>query len=161
MVQKTCYGIQVMAAMNAMETGVSMAASGQRADTQAPLQWDTAYALFYGDAKYSPYGTMAKRDTDFPDGVVTDPLLAPLFQQGQKASTTAYSSVKMNEAASEIKRLIAISTIRNAIKYAYLIFNKAGPPAYSDKYHGEAYTYWRFGSAWVGSYSAEAKVAAK
>jgi hypothetical protein len=160
MIQKTCYGIQVLATMNALETGISMAAAGTRADTGAPLHWDTAFAMFYGDAKYSPYGAIAKRDTDFPDGVQVEPFITPLFQQGQKASTTAYSGVKASEAGAEIKRIVTIATVRNAIKYAYLIFNKVDPPVFSDKYHGEAYTYWRFGSGWVASHSDAAAAAA-
>jgi len=140
-----------------MESAISKVNAGSTADTQAPHAWDEGWAFLYGsmaDGKNSAWEFSMKRDSDFTfdsagaavAGTASgSTLLDNYFRAGQVASRVGGSITDLIAAAKNIYRMLALASIRAAIKYAYM--TQKGD--YDASAHMEGYTYFLAAAGWV------------
>jgi hypothetical protein len=166
-VQKAILGVLTLYTTHEMESGIGKAANAtMRVDSKAPHAWDEAWAFFYGSyqleagaafsGKNSAWEFTSKRDSDFAcgsengciDGAVEGKsVVLAYFLQGLKAiRSSTYNEASLKEARDNIYRILALSSIRAALKYAY---KTNGGGAYKEDYHIEAYTYFLAGAGWI------------
>jgi len=132
----------------------------------APHAWDDGWVFHHGshvsdsgeyDGKYSDWEFTSKRDSDYgyaSNGAHTDVVLGSVdilhhFRHGLNASKSG-DAAQMVNARNNIYRILALSSIRAALKYAY----KAQHP-YSDEYLMEAYVYFLCAAGWVEQASSD------
>jgi hypothetical protein len=158
-VKKGILGVLTLYTTHELESAINKAHSGNTADTQAPHAWDEGWAFYYGSyttaGKYSAWEFTKKRDLDYAydannarvSGTVEAKVeILDYFLYGLRASRTGTVSVsEMIEARDNIYRMLALSSIRAALKYAY----KAQNPSYSAAYQMEGYAYWLAAAGWV------------
>lgn len=156
-IKKSLLGALTMYSAYELEAAIAKAEEPEkREDAVAPHAWDEGWAFYYGPVqktmgKYSPWEFSWKRDLDFAyknnervEGAVeVSELIDDYFKAGLKAVRTAtYNATEAAAARDNIYRLLAVSSIRAALKYAYkATHNKEGAASYSDEYHVEGYTY--------------------
>jgi len=152
-VKKAAVSLQLMESAHQLEEAVTKGSDG------GAEAWDKAWAYYHGtDGVNAPFAVSGKRDTDYPDGTMVSDRMLRLFNQGQQALYAArrlsgrslYDSASVEEAFDGIMKLMTITSIRNAIKYSYKA-NEGG--VYSDKYHGEGYTYTRMILGYISKYA--------
>jgi hypothetical protein len=160
-VQKGVLGVVTMYVARELESAISKANDGSTADTGAAHAWDEGWAFYYGSVpdpdqgKYSAWEFAYKRDLDYAydsdnnavaGAVKAQDKVLHYFLEGLKASRTATLDIpKMIEARNNIYRMLALTSIRAALKYAYTT-QKDG---YSESYHIEAYAYFLAAAGWV------------
>jgi hypothetical protein len=162
-VKKGILGVLTMYTTRELESAISKAVAGETADTQAAHAWDEGWAFYYGalledgayKGKYSAWEFTMKRDSDYgvdsnnnvvAAAVEGKSLILSYFRQGLKASRNDTLSVtEMIAARDNIYRILALSSIRAALKYAYT----TQASGYSAEYHMEAYAYFLAGAGWI------------
>jgi hypothetical protein len=156
-VTKGILGVLTMYTTHEMESAISKFNAGQTADTQAPHAWDEGWAFLYGSmgsGASSAWEFSKKRDSDFTVNSAgadvagtasASTLLDNYFRAGQAASRTGGSIANMVAAAKNIYRMLALSSIRAALKYAYM--TQKG--AYDAAAHMEGYAYFLAAAGWV------------
>jgi len=163
-VAKGVLGVITMYTARELESAISKAVAGKTQDKDgAPHAWDEGWAFYYGshkndadkyDGKYSAWEFTKKRDLDFawksnkrvPDTVEGKEDILAHFLEGLKASRTDTKNISQMVASRDnIYRILALSSIRAALKYAY----KTQANGYKEDYHMEAYTYFLAAAGWV------------
>ncbi|KAL9139577.1 CAP-Gly domain [Amphidinium carterae] len=144
-----------------LESAISKANDNNIDDASgAPHAWDEGWAFYYGShpdaGKYSAWEFAWKRDTDFAydsDGnmangsIVVSEEIEYHFISGLKASREG-DVAAMIEARNNIYRLLALTSIRAALKYAYQAqYGNGG--GYSEDYHMEGWVYLLAGAGWI------------
>ncbi|KAL9139578.1 CAP-Gly domain [Amphidinium carterae] len=159
--KKGVLGILTMYTTHELESAISKANDNNIDDASgAPHAWDEGWAFYYGShpdaGKYSAWEFAWKRDTDFAydsDGnmangsIVVSEEIEYHFISGLKASREG-DVAAMIEARNNIYRLLALTSIRAALKYAYQAqYGNGG--GYSEDYHMEGWVYLLAGAGWI------------
>lgn len=163
-VAKGVLGVITMYTARELESAISKAVAGKTEDAKgAPHAWDEGWAFYYGshknaadryDGKYSAWEFTKKRDLDYayksnnrvPDTVEGKVDILAHFLEGLKASRTETKNIsQMIASRDNIYRILALSSIRAALKYAY----KTQANGYNEYYHMEAYAYFLAAAGWV------------
>jgi len=175
-VKKGILGALTMYSTHELEAAVVKARDGNFDDASgAPHAWDEGWAFYYGSfgshmlepmasdgGKYSAWEFAKKRDLDYAydsDGdavagaVDSRVKMLEYFKKGLKASRNddvggADTAVtQMIEARNNIYSMLALASIRAALKYAEK--TQAADGGYSEDYHIEAYAYFLAAAGWV------------
>jgi len=163
-VAKGVLGVITMYTARELESAISKAVANETEDKGgAPHAWDEGWAFYYGsnknnagdyDGKYSAWEFTKKRDLDYayknnarvPNTVEGKVDILAHFREGLKASRTDTKNVsQMIASRDNIYRILALSSIRAALKYAY----KTQANGYKEDYHMEAYAYFLAAAGWV------------
>jgi hypothetical protein len=159
-VNKGVLGVLTMYVARELESAIKKADAGSTADgSGAPHAWDEGWAFYYGNhttaGKYSAWEFAKKRDLDYAydssgnrvsgtTEVKTEILRH--FLEGLKACRTDTLSLsQLVTTRNNIYRLLALTSIRAGLKYAYKMQN----PSYSAAYHMEAYAYFLAAAGWI------------
>jgi len=159
-VNKGVLGVLTMYVARELESAISKADAGSTTDASgAPHAWDEGWAFYYGNhttaGKYSAWEFAKKRDLDFAydssnnrvSGTVEVKVdILHHFLEGLKVSRTDTLSLsQLVTTRNNIYRLLALTSIRAGLKYAYKMQN----PSYSAAYHMEAYAYFLAAAGWI------------
>lgn len=158
-INKGVLGVSTLYAAYEMESAIGKKYDDNSADASgAPHAWDEGWAFLCGshpadDGKYSAWEFSKKRDLDFAynssaqaveGATVATDMLLKYFLHGLRASRSGGVLADMVAARNNIYRMLALSSIRAALKYA----EKAQNP-YNEEYHMEAYVYFLVAANWV------------
>eukprot|EP00403_Amphidinium_massartii_P008531 CAMPEP_0178411034 /NCGR_PEP_ID=MMETSP0689_2-20121128/21288_1 /TAXON_ID=160604 /ORGANISM="Amphidinium massartii, Strain CS-259" /LENGTH=462 /DNA_ID=CAMNT_0020032231 /DNA_START=78 /DNA_END=1466 /DNA_ORIENTATION=- len=163
-IKKGILGVLALYANYELESAINKANASNTDDASgAPHAWDEGWAFYYGShpagdgGKWSAWEFAYKRDFDYTNDVngttvatatkVTDEIL-PHFRQGLKGARTGDVPM-MIEARNNIYRLLALTSIRAALKYAYKAQYDGTTASYSDEYHMEAWAYFLAAAGWI------------
>jgi len=158
-VKKGVLGVLTMYVARELESAISKADSGSTSDTSgAPHAWDEGWAFYYGShttaGKYSAWEFAKKRDLDYAYDSNGDRVSGTVevkvdilqhFLEGLKASRTdTLDLAQLVTSRDNIYRLLALTSIRAGLKYAYKMQNP-----YSADYHMECYAYFLAAAGWI------------
>jgi hypothetical protein len=158
-VKKGVLGVLTMYVTHEMESAISKAASTNTGDASgAPHAWDEAWVFYYGShttaGKYSAWEFAKKRDLDYAydssgtrvSGTVeVKTQILKYFLEGLKASrTSTLNLAQMVTSRNDIYRMLALTSIRAGLKYAFKMQNP-----YNEEYHMEAYAYFLAAAGWI------------
>jgi len=156
-VNKGILGVLTMYTTHEMESAISKFNAGSTADTQAPHAWDEGWAFLYGSmgsGASSAWEFSKKRDSDFTvdssakavaGTISASTMLDDYFRAGLVASRVGGSITGLVAAAKNVYRMLALSSIRAALKYSYMTQKSS----YAAADHMEGYAYFLAAAGWV------------
>jgi len=156
-VTKGVLGILTMYTTHEMESAISKVAAGTVTDDKAPHAWDEGWAFLYGSmgsGASSAWEFSKKRDSDFTvdssaaavaGTISASTMLDDYFRAGLVASRVGGSITDLVAAAKNVYRMLALSSIRAALKYSYMTQKSS----YAAADHMEGYAYFLAAAGWV------------